>query len=72
MSSARHFLARGTVPADQLKADIQADITSSRQAQRALQQAGQHAIADRMGADADEALDELNAVNNGTWKPKHA
>lgn len=72
MSSARHFLTPGTVSTDALKADIKADITSARGAQRDLQQAGQYGTATRMGEVVDEALDELNAANNGTWRPKHA
>lgn len=72
MSSARHFLARGSLSDAALKTDIQADITSARTAQRDLQQAGQHGVADRMGQAVDEHLDELNDARNGTWKPRHA
>jgi hypothetical protein len=72
MSSARHFLPRGSVPDADLKNDIQTDITSARSAQREMAQAGQHALADRMSEAVDEHLDELNAANNGTWTPKHA
>ncbi|MFH8531545.1 hypothetical protein ACH4GE_24380 [Streptomyces tendae] len=72
MSSARHHVARGTVSDDVLKVDIQADIKNARNAQIDMQQAGQRRLAAEMGAAADEALDELNALNNGTWKPKHA
>ncbi|MEV6833621.1 hypothetical protein AB0N17_03660 [Streptomyces sp. NPDC051133] len=72
MSGARHFFARGTVPDKQLKAEVKADIKSARGAQRDLAATGQHGAADRMGAAVDEHLDELNAVNNGTWTPKHA
>lgn len=72
MASARHFLTRGTVSNDQLKADITADITSARGAQRDLAAAGQHGAAARMAAAVDEHLDELNDANNGTWTPKHA
>lgn len=72
MSSARHHMPSGTLSADQLKADIQADVTLARTAQRDLQAAGQYGMAARLGGDADEALDELNAANNGTWKPRHA
>ncbi|MEU3546297.1 hypothetical protein [Streptomyces longwoodensis] len=72
MSSARHFFARGTVFDDALKADIEADITAARGAQRDLQQAGQYGAATRMGEAVDEHLDELGEVNRGTWRPKHA
>jgi hypothetical protein len=72
MSSARHFFAPGTVSDEQLKSDIKADVASARSAQRDLQAAGQHGMAARMGEAADEALDELNTANNGTWKPRHA
>lgn len=72
MSSARHFFSRGTVSDDALKTDIKADITATRGAQRDLQQAGQYGAANRMGAAVDEHLDELNDVNSGTWRPKHA
>ncbi|MEV5940319.1 hypothetical protein [Streptomyces sp. NPDC051994] len=72
MSSARHFFKVGTLSDEQLKSDIKADVASARGAQRDLQATGQHGMAARMGGTADEALDELNAANNGTWKPKHA
>ena len=72
MSAARHFFTRGTVSTDQIKAEVQADITAARGAQRDLTAAGQYSAAARMGAAVDEHLDELNDVNNGTWKPKHA
>ncbi|MEH0578975.1 hypothetical protein QBA54_31900 [Streptomyces sp. B21-108] len=71
MSSARHFLARGSLSDADLQRDIQADITSSRNAQIDLQQAGQHGVAARMGEAVDEHLDELNDARNGTWKPRH-
>ncbi|MEH0542973.1 hypothetical protein QA802_07790 [Streptomyces sp. B21-105] len=72
MSSARHFLARGSLSDTELKNDIQADITSTRNAQRDLAQAGQHGVAARMSEAVDEHLDELNDANRGTWKPRHA
>lgn len=69
MSSSRHFIKPATD--EQLKAEIKADVAASRKAQQELMSAGQYGMAARMGEDADEALDELNAVNNGTWKPRH-
>jgi hypothetical protein len=72
MSSARHFLASGSLSDTELKNDIQADIASARGAQRDLQQAGQYGVAARMGEAVDEHLDELNDATNGTWKPRHA
>jgi hypothetical protein len=72
MSAQRHFLPSGSVPADQLEADITADIKAARGAQRDLASAGQHGMAERMGDAVDENLDELTAVKNGTWRPKHA
>ena len=72
MPGARHFFGRGNSSDDQLKAEITADVASARGAQRDLQAAGQYGLAARMGKAADEALDELNDVNNGTWKPKNA
>jgi hypothetical protein len=72
MSSARHFFARGSVSDAALRSDIQADVTSARNAQINLQQAGQHRIAGQMAEAVDEHLDELNDVKNGTWRPKHA
>lgn len=72
VSAARHFFARGTVSNAQLRTEIKADVASARGAQRDLKAAGQHRAADRMGEAVDEHLDELNAVDNGTWTPKHA
>jgi hypothetical protein len=72
MSSARHFVARGSMSDDALRADIQADATAARGAQIDLQQAGQHRLAGQMSEAVDEALDELNDLNDGRWKPKHA
>lgn len=72
MASARHFLASGSLSSKELKADIQADITAARGAQRDLAASGQHGMADRMSAQVDAHLDELNDANNGTWRPNHA
>ncbi|MEU9406214.1 hypothetical protein AB0E08_10975 [Streptomyces sp. NPDC048281] len=72
MSSARHFMKRGTLSDDALKADIKDDISTSREAQKALADVGQTKAAARMGEVTDDALDELNDANNGTWQPKHA
>ncbi|MEU8642283.1 hypothetical protein AB0C91_10230 [Streptomyces sp. NPDC048674] len=72
MSSARHFFVRGTISDATLKADIQADVTNSRNAQIDMQQAGQQRLAQEMRNAADEALDELNDLQSGTWKPRHA
>ncbi|MGW6924457.1 hypothetical protein ACWGA9_24750 [Streptomyces sp. NPDC054950] len=72
MSSAHHFLARGSLSDAELKNDIKADVASARGAQRDLQQAGQHGVAARMGEAVDEHLDELNDANRGIWSPKHA
>lgn len=70
MSASRHF-SEASSP-EQLKAEIKADIVSARGAQIDMQQAGQNRLAASMADAADEALDELNDVNNGTWRPKHA
>jgi hypothetical protein len=72
VSSARHFSKPGTHTPDELKAQIAADATAARTAQRDLQVAGQDRMAGQMAAAVDEHLDELNAVSNGTWRPKHA
>ncbi|MET9083730.1 hypothetical protein ABZX77_17855 [Streptomyces sp. NPDC004237] len=72
MSSARHFFKVGTLSDDALKTDIKDDISASREAQLALDAAGQTKAAALMGNATDDALDELNAANNGTWRPKHA
>ncbi|WP_316779612.1 hypothetical protein [Streptomyces sasae] len=71
MSAARHFLPAGSLSGGQLKQDIKDDITTARGAQLDMQAAGQSGIADRMGVMVDEALDELNDANNGTWQPRH-
>ncbi|GAA0454086.1 hypothetical protein ACFQ2B_27800 [Streptomyces stramineus] len=72
MSGARHFLPRGSVSADDLEADIKADIAAARGAQRDLKAAHQNGAAARMGEAVDEHLDELNAAKDGTWRPNHA
>ena len=72
MSAARHFTQPGTLTAEQLKTDIQDDVTSARGAQQQLQQTGQYGGAARMGDAVDEYLDELADASNGTWTPKHA
>ncbi|MFJ2675110.1 hypothetical protein [Streptomyces sp. NPDC087525] len=70
MSSARHFRTDQN-PAQTAK-EIEADITNSRRAQRELQAAGQHRLAETMRAATDEHLDELAELDAGTWTPKHA
>lgn len=72
MSSARHHFTSGTLTDDQLRQDITTDITTARGAQRDLTAVGQHRTADLMGAAVDDGLDELAALNNGTWRPRHA
>ncbi|AWL39682.1 MULTISPECIES: hypothetical protein [unclassified Streptomyces] len=70
MSASRHFT--GDQPADETRAEIQADIAASRRAQRDLMQAGEYRLAETMRAAADEHIDELTDLDNGTWTPKHA
>ncbi|MFD5577328.1 hypothetical protein [Streptomyces pseudogriseolus] len=70
MSSARHFFK--SQPASQTKAEIEADLNAARGAQRDLMAAGQYRLANQMAAAVDEHLDEMNDLNNGTWRPKHA
>ena len=72
MAGSRHFFGRGTSSDDQLKSEIQSDVAAARGAQRDLTAAGQYGAAARMGEAADEALDELNDLSRGAWKPKHA
>jgi hypothetical protein len=57
MSAARHFHAAGTFPGD-LEADIKSDVAAFRA----------NGNTERMNA----ALDELNDLRDGTWKPDHA
>lgn len=70
MSASRHF--SGDQPTNQTRAEIKADITASRRAQRDAAAHGQHRIAETMRQATDEHLDELNALDNGTWTPNHA
>ncbi|MGX2996177.1 hypothetical protein JNUCC64_18150 [Streptomyces sp. JNUCC 64] len=72
MSAARHFFSRGTVPDAELAADIAGDVASARTAQRDLAEVGQHGDAARMGEAVDGYLDELSAVREGRWSPRHA
>ncbi|WP_127468706.1 hypothetical protein [Streptomyces sp. B27] len=69
MASSRHFFKQ---PVEQTRAEIKADIKNSRKAQRDAAANGQHRAAEMMRQGTDEALDELNRLNNGTWKPNHA
>ncbi|MER5277787.1 hypothetical protein ABT025_18790 [Streptomyces sp. NPDC002809] len=70
MASSRHFFRNQ--PVEQTRAEITADIKNSRTAQRDLQANGQHRLAETMREGVDEHLDELNALDNGTWTPHHA
>ncbi|WP_335936641.1 hypothetical protein [Streptomyces sp. PTD5-9] len=70
MSASRHFRVTQT-PAE-TRQEIQEDITAARNAQHKLQDAGQHRLAENMGAAADAYLDELNDLDGGRWAPKHA
>ena len=70
MSSARHYFKNQ--PADQVKAEVEADLKAARSAQRDLMEAGQYRVAGLMADAVDEHLDELNDLNNGTWRPRHA
>lgn len=70
MAGARHFFKSQS--AEQTRADITADIRSSRKAQRDAAANGQHRLAESMRQAADENLDELNDLDAGRWKPKHA
>lgn len=70
MAASRHFFK--SQPAEQTRAEIKADIRNSRTAQRDLQAAGQHRLAEDMRQATDEAIDELNDLNNGRWSPRHA
>ncbi|MGW6741672.1 hypothetical protein ACWGDX_13250 [Streptomyces sp. NPDC055025] len=72
MSSARHFFPKGTLSSEALDADIKADVSTSRTAQRDLQEAGQHGLAADMGRKVDEHLDELNDAKTDSWKPRHS
>ncbi|MDG9717421.1 hypothetical protein [Streptomyces sp. DH24] len=70
MSSSRHFFR--SQPASQVKAEVEADLKTARAAQRDLMATGQYRMAGQMADAVDEHLDELNDLNNGTWRPKHA
>lgn len=70
MASARHF--HKNQPATQTRAEITADIKASRSAQQTAAANGQHRIAETMRQAADEHLDELTALDAGTWTPRHA
>lgn len=70
MSAARHFHAGANE--FQVRADIEDDIASAKGAAQSLADAGQYGAAAGMRQQVDGYLDELNSLNNGTWKPKHA
>lgn len=70
MASSRHFFKNQ--PVEQTRTEIKADIQNSRTAQRDLQAAGQHRLAENMRHATDEAIDELNDLDNGRWSPRHA
>lgn len=70
MASARHF--RTDQDPVEIRQEIEADLAYCRAAQRDLQAAGSHAMAERLRQDTDECLDELAALDAGTWTPKHA
>ncbi|WP_328868620.1 hypothetical protein [Streptomyces sp. NBC_00304] len=70
MSASRHF--NKTQSEQQTRAEITADITAARGAQRDLQAVGQHRLAESMREATDEHLDELSDLDAGTWTPKHA
>jgi hypothetical protein len=67
MPGARHSLGATT---SSLKAEIEADVAANRGAQRDMEAAGNQAMAARMGAAADESLDELNDFKAGKWSPR--
>ncbi|MEW2070040.1 hypothetical protein [Streptomyces sp. NPDC007346] len=70
MSRPRHLFKKQ--PVEQTRAEITADIKNHRKAQREAAENGQHRVAEMMREGVDEHLDELNRLNNGTWKPDHA
>ncbi|MFJ9427583.1 hypothetical protein [Streptomyces sp. NPDC101249] len=71
MTSLRHIMKAGTYTQEQLAADVTDDVATYRSIQKSSAASGQHGHAARMGKAVDEHLDELNEVNNGTWKPRH-
>lgn len=70
MAGARHF--RRDQPTQEVRKEITAEATASRRAQRDAAAHGQHRLAETMRQGTDEALDELTALDAGTWTPKHA
>lgn len=70
MTAARHFMKPGALTDEQLKTDIKGDITTALGTARQLEAAGQNHTAQQMRTAVDEHLDELAAVNNGTWQPQ--
>ncbi|MFF3270398.1 hypothetical protein ACFYWU_05600 [Streptomyces chrestomyceticus] len=72
MGAARHFFKAGTCSDDDLAEDIKSDIAAAHGARREAESHGQHQVAGEMAKATDEYLDELNDVNNGSWRPKHA
>lgn len=70
MPASRHFFR--SQPTEQTRAEIKDDIKASRDAQRDLHASGQHGLAETMRQAADEHLEELSALDAGTWTPKHA
>lgn len=65
MVSTRHILKSGTLTPDEIKTDIEADITSARTAQTECVANGQNRLADTMGKAVDGYLD-------GTWTSRNA
>ncbi|MEV7089455.1 hypothetical protein AB0O07_26790 [Streptomyces sp. NPDC093085] len=71
MSAARHYFSQGSLSTEELTTDIEADVMASRNAQKALEAAGQHRVAATMADAVDEYLDELSDARKGTWFPRH-
>ncbi|MFJ9979674.1 hypothetical protein [Streptomyces cyaneofuscatus] len=69
MAGARHF--RTNQSTAETRAEIEADVASSRRAQQDLAAAGNHKAAESMRKATDEYLDERADLDAGTWKPKH-
>lgn len=59
-------------PTAEIRQEITDDITAARPGQRDLQAARQHHTAETMRLATDGYLDELNDLDEGRWKPKHA